>query len=123
MRTIALVLVAGQLSEESHRAAFQEHKQQYHKHYSDEEELKRYEIFKQNRQFVEEYNARHTGVELGLNEFADLENDEFTQQYVGGFKPELTSTYGGRPTSGCTSTRARPWTTRWTGPPRALSRR
>ncbi|KAH7653591.1 Fruit bromelain protein [Dioscorea alata] len=56
-------------------------------HKTTEEKLHRFEIFMSNVQFIESFNAagNHT-FELGINQFADLTNQEFRAMHTG-FKP------------------------------------
>lgn len=48
------------------------------------EKEKRFEIFKDNLRFIEEYNASENRTfKVGLNQFADLTNDEYRAVYLG----------------------------------------
>merc|ERR1719264_1233069 len=46
----------------------------------------RFEAFVQNLEFIESENAKGHGYKLGLNQFADMTEDEFTMSYMG-YKP------------------------------------
>ncbi|CAI9782055.1 unnamed protein product [Fraxinus pennsylvanica] len=51
---------------------------------SNEEKLKRFKVFKDNVEFIEKFNkAGKNKYELGVNEFADLTNEEFLAKYTG----------------------------------------
>lgn len=51
---------------------------------SDTEKHQRFEVFKANFQFVESTNKKPgLSYKVGLNEFADLTNEEFKAKYVG----------------------------------------
>ncbi|KAJ4835113.1 hypothetical protein Tsubulata_020167, partial [Turnera subulata] len=48
------------------------------------EKEKRFEIFKDNLRFIDEHNSDSTrSYKLGLNQFADLTNEEYRQRYLG----------------------------------------
>ena len=42
----------------------------------------RYKIFKNNLKYINDYNAKNSGVTLGLNQFADLTNQEFRKLHT-----------------------------------------
>jgi cathepsin L len=51
---------------------------EYNKKYTQEESLKRFEIFKQNLKTIEEHNSNKDATfKLGVNQFADMTNEEF----------------------------------------------
>merc|ERR1711933_671200 len=63
-------------------------KKTYQKVYNgNDEENQRFEIFKQNLDFITTTNARNLSYTLGVNQFADLTSDEITQGYTG-LKPK-----------------------------------
>ncbi|KAG8491986.1 hypothetical protein CXB51_015339 [Gossypium anomalum] len=52
------------------------------------EKEKRFEIFKDNLRFIDEHNSEEThSFKLGLNQFADLTNEEYRFTYLGVKKP------------------------------------
>jgi C1A family cysteine protease len=53
-----------------------------------EDEEKRFNIFKDNVDLIEETNAKKLSYELGVNQFADLSNEEFANLYASGFNPQ-----------------------------------
>ena len=61
----------------------------YEKKYelNSEEGLKRYRIFKDNLKIIKEHNSRQDDYRLGVNKFADLSTEEFSEQYL--MKPEV----------------------------------
>jgi len=50
---------------------------QHNKTYTRESFGERYMTFKKNVQFIKEHNAKNLSVKVGLNEFADMTNEEF----------------------------------------------
>uniref|UniRef100_A0A0D9YKN8 Uncharacterized protein n=1 Tax=Oryza glumipatula TaxID=40148 RepID=A0A0D9YKN8_9ORYZ len=63
---------------------FEKFMAKYRKAYSSlEEKLRRFEVFKDNLNHIDEENKKITGYWLGLNEFADLTHDEFKAAYLG----------------------------------------
>ena len=48
------------------------------------EKEKRFEIFKDNLRSIDEHNAQNLSWKKGLNQFADLTNEEFRSRYLGG---------------------------------------
>merc|ERR1719408_886773 len=97
MRSLLLALaVATPYTEANHRAAFEDFKKEFNKKYETaEEEAKRFLAFKENRVYIRMYNEQHSDVELGLNEFADLSQDEFQATYLTGLKPKLEEQWRG----------------------------
>ena len=78
---LALVVAANAMS-------FEEFKNTFNKQYaSAEEEASRFQIFSENIDFINQHNSEaangfhsHT---VGVNQFADLTNKEFVEQYTG----------------------------------------
>ncbi|KAL6838386.1 hypothetical protein ACP4OV_031792 [Aristida adscensionis] len=88
----SVVLAARELSDDSDMVA--RHEQwmaQYGRTYKDEaEKTLRLEVFKANVKFIESFNAENHKFWLGVNQFADLSNDEFrAAKTYRGFKPSL----------------------------------
>jgi C1A family cysteine protease len=54
----------------------------------DEEEARRFEIFKKNVDTIYEYNSKNLSFQLGVNEFAHMDPDEFANHYFGLKRPE-----------------------------------
>jgi len=63
-------------------------KKTYEKHFVGKEESRRFEIFKKNLDTIYDYNEKDLGFQLGVNEFAHLDPDEFASMYYGWRKPE-----------------------------------
>ncbi|TVU07259.1 hypothetical protein EJB05_47307, partial [Eragrostis curvula] len=88
------VLAVRELSDNSAMAA--RHEQwmvQYGRVYKDAaEKARRFEVFSDNVAFIESFNAGNHKFWLGVNQFADLTNDEFKAAKANkGFKPHFTS--------------------------------
>ncbi|KAL8098040.1 cysteine proteinase COT44-like [Apium graveolens] len=47
------------------------------------EKAKRFEIFKENLKFIDEHNLGNRSYRVGLNQFADLSNEEYRSMYLG----------------------------------------
>lgn len=47
------------------------------------EKDKRLEIFKDNLKFIDEHNSENRTYQVGLNQFADITNDEYRSMYLG----------------------------------------
>ncbi|KAH8738808.1 cysteine proteinase secreted hypothetical protein transmembrane domain near N-terminus [Cryptosporidium ryanae] len=63
---------------------FQDFKKKYNKKYtSKDEEAERFEIFKQNLNYIRITNGQGFSYELEMNEFGDLKKDEFINMYTG----------------------------------------
>jgi len=56
---------------------------QYEKSYTAEEFQNRFNVFKQNMDYVEEWNAKNSTTVLGMTVFADLTNAEYQSIYLG----------------------------------------
>jgi len=80
---LGLIVLASALTETEYRTRFLEFKFAYGKTYVESEETHRYECFKANLDFVNAWDAEAKGFEVGINEFADLSNDEFNSLYNG----------------------------------------
>jgi len=68
-----------QEEEAMYQLRFEQWIARYGREYKDaDEKAKRYSIFKANVERIESFNkATHSGYKLGVNQFADLTNDEF----------------------------------------------
>nr|CAH7747162.1 unnamed protein product [Callosobruchus chinensis] len=57
-----------------------------------EEEQKRFQIFQDNLKTIEEHNKKYdageTSWQMGINQFADLTEDEMKQRYMGLIPPK-----------------------------------
>jgi len=82
---LSAVLVASQcnLREDQKQAEFVSFIRQYDKAYASEEMFKRLNIFKSNLDMICQHNIANFSFTLGLNEFADMSNDEFTATHLG----------------------------------------
>eukprot|EP00451_Oxyrrhis_marina_P005670 CAMPEP_0204303870 /NCGR_PEP_ID=MMETSP0468-20130131/84125_1 /ASSEMBLY_ACC=CAM_ASM_000383 /TAXON_ID=2969 /ORGANISM="Oxyrrhis marina" /LENGTH=398 /DNA_ID=CAMNT_0051283189 /DNA_START=62 /DNA_END=1259 /DNA_ORIENTATION=+ len=78
-------IAAAQLSHPPNYAMlFRNFKNDYSKTYNgDEEEALRFKIFKDNVDLIHEHNSKGASYELGVNQFADLTLEEFSQTYLG----------------------------------------
>jgi len=71
-----------------------------------EEKLQRFAVFVENFNFIHSWNSHNksfTGVEVAINEFADLSHEEFKSFYLG-YRPSgrrSAKTHYGNPTNGC----------------------
>lgn len=70
-------------------------KKQYGKSYLGSEHNARFGIFQANAKFVEDHNSQNLSWTVGLNEFADMTNEEFTRERLG-TRPTSFGTSGGR---------------------------
>jgi len=55
----------------------------YNKEYEIEEVEQKFQTFVQNWKFIESHNAEGHSFKVGMNEFGDLTNEEFTSMYLG----------------------------------------
>jgi len=80
-----LVVCAFALDEETrYRGAFEEYKIAYGKVYeSDVEHDQRFQVFKSNLNFINNFPFEERGFTVGINEFADLTNTEFRARMNG----------------------------------------
>jgi len=85
---LALIVLASALTETEYRQSFSEFKLNYNKVYLDSEENHRYNIFQQNLDRVNSWDADARGFTIGINEFADLSSEEFVHLY-NGLKPRV----------------------------------
>lgn len=47
------------------------------------EKERRFEVFKDNLRYIDEHNSQNRSFKLGLNQFADLTNEEYRSKYLG----------------------------------------
>jgi len=80
---LGLLVLASALTETEYRAAFDKFKVDFGKVYLASEEVHRYEVFKQNLDFVNAWDASARGFTVGINKFADLSAQEFASIYNG----------------------------------------
>jgi cathepsin L len=78
------ILVAFASELEEAKASWQEFKVTYAKNYNTKEEHdRRFEIFNDNLEFIKNFPAKERGFTVGINEFADMTNEEFRAQFNG----------------------------------------
>ena len=58
---------------------------QHDKHYTDEESVLKFEIFKNNMQKIEKHNTENDDWKMSINKFADLTSEEFKEKYINGY--------------------------------------
>jgi cathepsin L len=75
--------LATALTESEYRTSFEEFKVTFGKVYLESEENHRYNVFKQNLDFVNSWDAEARGFTVGINKFADLTSEEFVSIYNG----------------------------------------
>jgi len=76
-------VLARDISESEVTVAFGGFMRQYDKHYDTlEETIKRYNIFADNYRYIQVHNEFNYDYELGVNQFADLTQDEFKEKYL-----------------------------------------
>jgi C1A family cysteine protease len=89
MRTFLLVslFLAGVLCSMSETEQFSSFSAKFGRKYATaQEKANRFEIFKDNLKIIEDLNERNPGASFGITKFADLTSEEFTQQYLTGYK-------------------------------------
>jgi cathepsin L len=79
----SLVAFTFALSEVEYQAAFSLFMHQYHKSYDHVEFGRRYNIFKQNLDFVSAHNKANKTFTVEMNKFGDLNLKEFSKLYLG----------------------------------------
>ncbi|EAL67513.1 cysteine protease [Dictyostelium discoideum AX4] len=71
-------------SESQYRTAFTEWTLKFNRQYSSSEFSNRYSIFKSNMDYVDNWNSKgDSQTVLGLNNFADITNEEYRKTYLG----------------------------------------
>jgi len=61
-------------------------KQEHSRHYEEEEDNTRFQVFVENLKLIDERNARDTAIH-GINKFSDMSQDEFRQKFLTGKRP------------------------------------
>jgi len=79
----ALICLASAFTELEYQDAFNKWLGKHGKAYADEEFQNRYAIFKNNMDYVRDWNAQNSQTVLGLTVFADLTNEEYRSTYLG----------------------------------------
>ncbi|KAJ5069778.1 cysteine protease rdl2-related [Anaeramoeba ignava] len=64
------------------RDLFNKFKNDFNKHYSEEEEAIRYKIFSDNVKMINKHNSEEHNYKLGINGFTDLTNAEYQSLYL-----------------------------------------
>jgi len=84
-----IILIAALLSlvvaytDEEYQTSFANWMQTYNKMYATADFQSRFSTFKNNMDYVRDWNAAGLSTVLGLNEFADLSNEEYRSIYLG----------------------------------------
>ncbi|EAL67741.1 cysteine proteinase [Dictyostelium discoideum AX4] len=80
---VSVATAKQQLSELQYRNAFTNWMIAHQRHYSSEEFNGRFNIFKANMDYINEWNTKGSETVLGLNVFADITNEEYRATYLG----------------------------------------
>eukprot|EP01105_Mastigella_eilhardi_P008695 TRINITY_DN2098_c0_g2_i2.p1 TRINITY_DN2098_c0_g2~~TRINITY_DN2098_c0_g2_i2.p1 ORF type:complete len:320 (-),score=121.59 TRINITY_DN2098_c0_g2_i2:109-1068(-) len=88
---LALALAAAAAAD--YETMFAEWRAQYNKFYQADELATRLRVFTDNAKLVERHNAEGHSWELGLNQFADMTNEEFAQQWLAPARNVSAGTY------------------------------
>jgi C1A family cysteine protease len=94
MKVVVLCCLAATvlaITESEYQRQFLEFSTKFQKVYATDAMFTRYNIFKDNLDFIMAHNKRNETYTLGVNEFSDLSHAEFLSLYVGGFTPMLGS--------------------------------
>jgi len=83
---LLFVAAAFALTEREYQAKFTQWMHQNQKSYNHEDFRFRYQAFKKNLIFINEFNEQHTGMQLAMNKFGDLTNEQFKELYLSGLK-------------------------------------
>lgn len=78
-----LLAVALGLSELEYQASFTDWMQLHQKSYNHDEFLSRFQIYRQNLDFVTKHNSEGHSFTVAINEFADLTAEQFASLYAG----------------------------------------
>jgi len=71
------------LKENEYQSLFTKWAIQHSKNYEIDAFFKRYSIFKENTDFINEHNAQNSSFQMGMNHFGDLTFQEFSATYKG----------------------------------------
>eukprot|EP01156_Anaeramoeba_ignava_P023299 Anaeramoba_ignava/c21437_g1_i2.p1 GENE.c21437_g1_i2~~c21437_g1_i2.p1 ORF type:complete len:319 (-),score=97.87 c21437_g1_i2:103-1059(-) len=82
MKVFVLILLIALISCSKNRDLFNKFKNDFNKHYSEEEEAIRYKIFSDNVKMINEHNSEEHNYKLGINGFTDLTNAEYQSLYL-----------------------------------------
>jgi cathepsin L len=85
------VCIASAATEAEYRQEFTKFMANFNKNYKSAEIRQRYNIFKANYDYINDFNSKNSHMTLAVNQFADLTNVEFKQMYLG-FNMSLAST-------------------------------
>ncbi|KAF2068193.1 hypothetical protein CYY_010480, partial [Polysphondylium violaceum] len=80
---IATFAFAKHHHEYEYRNAFTNWMIKHSRTYSNHEFQNKYAVFKKNVDFIAEWNAQNSGTVLGLNNHADISNEEYRKMYLG----------------------------------------
>jgi len=88
MKAVAVLLLIGLVAvsaytEDEYRSAFTSWMQKHSKAYTNTEFQNRYTIFKNNMDYVRDWNAKNSETILGMTFLADLTNAEYQKIYLG----------------------------------------
>jgi len=81
--TLLVAVVIAAVPEKTYQDAFIKFMADNQKQYKHDEFFYRYQIFKNNYDFIIAINAQQLSYSLGINQFADLTNQEFNKGYKG----------------------------------------
>jgi len=79
---LAIALCVSSLTDQEYRTAFEDFKTEYGKTYLASEESHRFEVFKSNLDFVNNFDESR-GFTVKMNEFGDLTSEEFASMFNG----------------------------------------
>jgi len=74
-------------TEVEYETAFEQWVEEHGKVYDEREILYRFKIFKENLDWIEQFNSEGHSFTVGLNKFADLTHSEFLERYAGLNRP------------------------------------
>jgi len=80
---LTLIIYSYGLPEKLYQDAFVTFMQTYGRSYNHYEFQHRYQVFKQNLDFISAHNSQNKGTTLAINQFGDLTNEEFTAIHNG----------------------------------------